>query len=50
MWVKTFRKGGPLEWFNPPDKLHPMFRQCNFEAVIQDLVQEIMETPTVEQK
>lgn len=24
-WYKTFRKGGPLEWFNPPSHFGPYF-------------------------
>jgi hypothetical protein len=26
-WHKTFRKGGPLEWFNPPSELFGSFVQ-----------------------
>lgn len=49
-WAKSYRKGGPLEWFNPPDNFHPSFRKCDFEAVVNDLVREILEIPMVEQK
>lgn len=44
-WHKSYRKGGPLEWFNQPDSVHPSFRQCNFEAVIQGFVRDVMCIP-----
>jgi hypothetical protein len=49
-WEKYYCKGGPLEWFNPPDSYHPSFRKCDFEAVVNDLIQEILEIPMAEQK
>jgi len=30
-WHKSFRKGGPLEWMNPP--LEGSFSECNFKNV-----------------
>lgn len=50
VWGKCFRKDGPLEWFNPPDNYHPSFRKCDFEAVVNDLVREILAIPMTEQK
>ena len=49
-WIKNYRKGGPLEWFNPPDSHHPAFRKCDFGAVVNDLVREILEIPAMEAK
>ena len=44
-WHKSFRKGGPLEWFNPPDSIHPSFRCYDFEQMLRETVQNVMNIP-----
>ena len=45
-WHKSFRKGGPLEWFNPPDEVHHSFRCLDFELMLRETVQSVMHIPS----